>query len=216
MGFGAVLDNPSEQGKMKNALLTVLLLLGSFGAKAQLPDGRTVTLGTPYGEDTIPMVNLPGVDIVSTNPLSAETQKRYLKLRRDVLRAYPYAKLAAFQLKVINDSTLNIKSERDKKKFIKEKEKELKSSFEKDLRNLTFTQGRILLKLIDRETGNTSYELVKELRGSFQAVFWQGVARIFGSNLKSEYDPEGEDALIEAIVQAIERGDIKVPPRKQR
>jgi hypothetical protein len=201
---------------MKKSLLSLLILLNPIWALAQLPDGRTVTLGTPYEGDTIPMVNLPEVDIISTNPISAETQKKYLKLRRDVLRAYPYAKLAAFQLKVINDSTMNIKSERDRKKFIKEKEKELKASFEKDLRNLTYTQGRILLKLIDRETGNTSYELVKELRGGFQAVFWQGVARIFGSNLKSEYDAEGEDVFIEAIVQAIERGDIKVPPRKQR
>jgi hypothetical protein len=201
---------------MRDFILIAFFSLLTSSVMAQLPDGRTVTLGTAYEGDTIPMVNLPGVDIYSTNPLSAENQKRYLKLRRDVLRAYPYAKLAAFQLKVINDSTLNIKSEKARKKFIKEKEKELKASFEKDLRNLTFTQGRILLKLIDRETGNTSYELVKELRGSFQAVFWQGVARIFGSNLKSEYDPEGEDILIEAIVQAIERGEIKVPPRKQR
>lgn len=201
---------------MKYLILSFLFLTAFLPVTAQLPDGRTVTLGTPYGDDTIPMVTLPEVDIISTNPLSAENQKRYLKLRRDVLRAYPYAKLAGFQLKLINDSTLKIKSERDRKKFIKEREKELKASFEKDLRNLTYTQGRILLKLIDRETGNTSYELVKELRGSFQAVFWQGVARIFGSNLKSEYDPEGEDVLIEAIVQAIERGEIKVPPRKQR
>jgi hypothetical protein len=75
---------------------------------------------------------------------------------------------------------------------------------------LTVTQGRILIKLIDRETGNTSYSLVKELRGSLQAFFWQGLARLFGSNLKSEYDANGQDVQIEAIVQQIERGELRV------
>jgi hypothetical protein len=182
-----------------------------FSAWAQLPDGRTVTLGTVAGPDTLPMVNLPVVDVIAAfDPLQAENLRKYLKLRRDVLRAYPYAKLAAQTLQYINDSTLKIKSEKARKKFIKETEKELKEKFEKDLKNLTYTQGRILIKLIDRETGDTSYDLVKELRGSLQAFFWQSLARIFGSNLKSEYDPLGEDLLIETIVQAIERGEIKV------
>ncbi|MBK7969948.1 MAG: DUF4294 domain-containing protein [Bacteroidetes bacterium] len=193
------------------SLIFVLFLLIATGAKAQLPDGRKVSLGTTVGNDTIPMVNLPVVDIYAAiDPAHAENLKRYLKLRRDVLRAYPYAKLASQQLKLINDSTRKIKSERARKKFIKEKEKDLKARFEKDLKNLTYTQGRILIKLIDRETGNTSYELVKDLRGSFQAFFWQSFARLFGTNLKSEYDAAGEDRLIEGIVQAIERGELQV------
>ena len=88
--------------------------------------------------------------------------------------------------------------------------KELKSDFERDLKQLTITQGRILIKLIDRETGNTSYALVKELRGSLQAFFWQGLARLFGTNLKTEFDAAGEDAAIESIVQQIERGQLTV------
>jgi len=196
---------------MKYPLIFILLAL-SFNAFAQLPEGQNVTLGTIRDGDTIPMVNLPYIDVVAAvHPAQAENLRKYLKLRRDVLRAYPYAKLAAQTLKYINDSTLNIKSERERKKFIKKTEKELKEKFEKDLKNLTYTQGRILIKLIDRETGNTSYALVKELRGNLNAFFWQSMARIFGSNLKSEYDPEGEDFMIESIVQAIERGDLKVP-----
>ena len=73
------------------------------------------------------------------------------------------------------------------------------------------TQGRILIKLIDRETGNTSYALVKELRGALVAWFWQGLARLFGDNLKTEYDPKGDDIMIEKIVLSIERGEIKLP-----
>jgi Domain of unknown function (DUF4294) len=161
--------------------------------------------------DTIPVVNLPVVDILSAfGPDDEEAFKKYLKLRRDVLRAYPYAKLAANQLKIINDSLAKIPSERAQKKYIKATEKQMKEKFEKDLRKLTYTQGRILIKLVDRETGNTSYALVKDLRGGLQAFFWQSLARFFGANLKSEYDPEGEDRMIEGIVRAIERGEIKV------
>jgi hypothetical protein len=71
---------------------------------------------------------------------------------------------------------------------------------------MTITQGRLLIKLIDRETQNTSYVLIKDYRGKLSAAFWQGIARIFGTNLKSEYDPEGEDALIESIIQEIDAG----------
>ena len=85
-------------------------------------------------------------------------------------------------------------------------EKELKTEFEAPLKDLSMTQGKILLKLIDRETGNTSYELVKDLRGGFQAFMWQGVARIFGSNMKSEYYPEGEDIMIERAIKLVEAG----------
>lgn len=196
--------------KMKNLPLFIFFFVSHL-VSGQLPDGRSITLGTIQGNDTIPMVNLPAIDVIAAiSPVYAENLKKYLKLRRDVLRAYPYAKVAARTLAYINDSSMHIKSERAKKKFIKETEDELKAKFEKDLKNLTYTQGRILIKLIDRETGNTSYALVKELRGSLQAFFWQSLARLFGSNLKSEYDAKGEDAMIESIVQAIERGELKV------
>ena len=89
---------------------------------------------------------------------------------------------------------------------MKQVEKELLDEYEDDLKKLTITQGRILIKLVDRETGATSYELVKELRGSFSAFFWQAFARIFGSTLKAEYDPYGEDRLIEEIVLLIDNG----------
>ena len=83
------------------------------------------------------------------------------------------------------------------------------------MKKLTVNQGRILLKLIDRETGNTSYELVKELRGTISAVFWQTIARLFGSDLRAQYDPKGEDKLIERVVRMIETGQIKVEDRSK-
>lgn len=176
-----------------------------------MPDGRYKVLTNVVNGDTIPIIYMAPVEIVAAlSPQAAVKMQAYLKLRRDVLKAYPYARLAAAQLKFINDSIAKIPNERDRKRFIKETEKELKSDFERDLKQLTITQGRILIKLIDRETGNTSYALVKELRGSLQAFFWQGLARLFGTNLKTEFDAAGEDAAIESIVQQIERGQLTV------
>ena len=97
-------------------------------------------------------------------------------------------------------------NESTRKAYMKTVEKELKAEFEELLKDLSMTQGKILLKLIDRETGNTSYELVKDLRGGFQAFMWQSVARLFGSNMKSEYDPNGEDVMIERAIKLVEAG----------
>ena len=176
-----------------------------------MPDGRFRVLTQVINGDTIPLIYMAPVEIVAAlSPEAAAKMQSYLKLRRDVLRAYPYARLASSQLKFINDSIAKIPDQRDRKRFIKETEKQLKRDFERDLKLLTVTQGRLLIKLIDRETGNTSYALVKELRGSLQAFFWQGLARLFGSNLKTEYNGIGEDAAIETIVQQIEKGQLTV------
>ena len=167
----------------------MLFLLIGFKSHAQLvmPNGTTKTLATIIDGDTVPLINLAPVEIIATlSPEAAAKMKAYIKLRRDVLKAYPYARLASAKLKFINDSIPKISSERLRRRFIKDTERQLKADFEKDLKNLTITQGRILIKLIDRETGSTSYYLVKELRGSFQAFFWQSLARLFGENLNTE------------------------------
>ncbi len=99
-------------------------------------------------------------------------------------------------------------SRRDRKKRMKLLEKEIKRDYKGELTKLTFTQGRFLIKLLDRETGSVSYDIVKEFRGGFTAWFFQGVAKMFDYDLKSEYDAEGKDRLIERIVQQIERGEL--------
>ena len=103
---------------------------------------------------------------------------------------------------------LTLKTEKDKRAYIKQVEREIHEEFEGDLKKLTITQGRILLKLIDREVGETSYDLLKEFKGTFSAFFWQTLARIFGHDLKSEFDPEGEDILLNEIVILIENGQL--------
>lgn len=192
-------------------VISVFLILHSASVLAQSEPSPVVTRAVVIDGDTIPFMTLPVIEVITAaDPNRTENLKRYLKLRRDVLKVYPYAKLASRTLKAINDTVSKLPNERARSKFIKQKEKEMKAKFEGDLKKLTFTQGTILIKLVDRETGNTSYELVKELRGSFQAFFWQSLARLFGSTLKSEYDGAGDDAAIESIVQSIEKGEIQV------
>jgi len=140
--------------------------------------------------------------------VNRKERRRYTRLIRNVKVAYPWAKLAGQRLEEVNEIMIAIETEKEQKEYMKIVEKELKDEFQDDLKKLTVTQGRILLKLVDRETGSTSYELVKELRGSFSAFFWQALARLFGSNLKSEYDPYGEDRMIEEIIFLIDKGQI--------
>ncbi len=155
---------------------------------------------------------LSSIDEVYIFPLrkfnSARDLRRYRRLIRNVKKAYPYAKLAKAKLDEIEANFVKLKTDKARKNYIKQVEKEIKYEYEDELKKLTITQGRILIKLIDRETGETSYELVKELRGSFSAFFWQALARLFGSNLKSEFDAHGEDKLINEIVILIENGQL--------
>lgn len=139
---------------------------------------------------------------------SRKHKRRYSKLVRYVKKVYPYSIIISEQMNEIHKHLDEYETKKEKKKFIKKKEKELKKEFEGKLRKLTYSQGRILMKLINRETGFTTYEIVKELKGSLNAFFWQSIARLFGSSLKLEYDPEGDDRMIEDIVTRIENGEI--------
>jgi hypothetical protein len=133
---------------------------------------------------------------------------RYQRLVTNLKKVYPYALVVRSKLESINAELLNIPDDKGRKKFIRETEKDLFGEYEDDIRDMTITQGSLLIKLIDRETQNTSFELIRLYRGSLSAAFWQGIARIFGTNLKEEYDPYGDDAVMEIIVQAIESGTL--------
>lgn len=159
--------------------------------------------------DTIPYIPLKEVNIIAFRFVENKRQARKLtKLIRNVKKVYPYAKIAGIKFEeygAVLDTTEDRKKQR---RIMKEVEKELKTEFGNDLKDMTFSQGRILIKLVDRETGNSSYSIVKEFRGSFTAFFYQAFARIFGFNLKTKYDPEGKDKTIETIVKMIESGQI--------
>ena len=132
--------------------------------------------------------------------------RKYAKLVYNVKKVYPIAREADRRLKEMEAKLLQIKTSKAQKNYLNQAEKELKKEYTPVLKNMTFSQGKVLIKLIDRETHRTSYDLVKELRGGFSAFFWQGIAKIFGANLKDTYDKEGEDRVIEQIILLYEAG----------
>jgi len=141
-------------------------------------------------------------------PSTKAEKRRYDRLIINIKKAYPYAKMAGDEYKAVSEHLLTLTTDKERRQFINEIEKKLMDEYEEELKKLTITQGRILLKLIDREIGETSYDILKDLKGTFTAVFWQTLARIFGNNLKSEFDPEGEDKLMNEIVIQIENGQL--------
>lgn len=159
--------------------------------------------------DTLPYINLSEINIYSLKiPKTKRGQKRLTKLIRNVKKVYPYAKLAGIKLRQYDRMLSEAKNDRERKRLMKQVEKEINAEYGPELKKLTFSQGKILIKLIDRETGETSYNLVQELRGNFTAFFYQAFARLWGYNLKTRYDPEGEDRQIEIIVRMIELGQL--------
>ena len=139
---------------------------------------------------------------------SKRAAQRYSRLVRNIKTVLPYARIAGRKIAEIEDNLALMSDEKQKKEYLKKAEKELFQEFEKPLRRLTVSQGRLLIKLIDRETGSTSYAIIRQLKGRFSAFLWQSVARIFGSNLKSEFDGEGEDRMIEYIINQIDNGEL--------
>lgn len=192
-------------------LITGLIFIISLNTRAQADSSRrTVPSGQPlvYGSDTLPVMQIPEVRIYDVNKYNYLKSWRYRRLVRNVKKAYPYAVVANLRLKQLDRELADLDSKRDQKAYMKEKEKEIMEEFQDELKRLTISQGIILVKLIDRETGNTSYEVIKDIRGGLTAFFWQGIARIFGNDLKLQYDPEGKDKVIEDIIMAIEQGFI--------
>ena len=159
--------------------------------------------------DTVPMMTLNTVTVMADRKFTdVATAMKYCMLKRDVKVAYPYAVMAEATFKQCEETMQTMTTESEKKKYLKETEKQMMDQYKEELKSMTVNQGRILIKLINRQTGTTSYEMVKELKGSLSAFMWQTVARIFGNNLKDTYDPETEDKEIENIIGLIETGAI--------
>jgi hypothetical protein len=159
--------------------------------------------------DTIPVIYYDEIYIWGNKSFRNSAESRqWERLVRNVKKAYPYAKVAGIKFNEYNQKMAGITSEKVKKDMMKQAENELEAQFGDELKNLTVSQGKILLKLIDRQTSNCSYDIVKDFRGKFRAFFYQSFARIFGYNLKVKYDPLGADADIERIVLMIENGVI--------
>ena len=156
--------------------------------------------------DTIPGGRMPDVNV---RTIMQEKWRRYWaewsRLRNAVYVTYPYAIAAAKVMNEVNAQLANVTDKDERKRIIKSREKDLKKEFADKLTNLSVYQGKVLMKLIYRETGNNCYNLIHEYKGGFTAGFWQTVAVVFGSNLKQNYDPADKDHAIEIIVEDVER-----------
>jgi hypothetical protein len=174
------------------------------------PVQNTISLiAFPYKGETLPLVTLKDFSVTAARTFKNDRDRlAYFKLKRDVRKAYPYAVLASVKLKEYDAILTNI-PESQRAPYLKKTEAELKTQFESDLKNLTMSQGRILIRLINRETGMTTYKVIRDYRGGFSAFMWQSLGLLWGNNLRWTYDPsKGEDKVIEEIIQQIQDGEV--------
>lgn len=184
----------------------VMLVANRAEAQHRIKDRLICRAVVLENNDTLPTIDLKEVTIIaSRNLLTPDEIRRNKRLIRNIKIVLPYAKLAKNKLYDLNNRMLTM-SEKERKEFMKIAEKEIEQEYGEQLKKMTFSQGNLLIKLVDRETGSSSYALVKELRGSFRAFFYQTFAKVFGYDLKAEYDPKNNkrDNLIERVVRAIE------------
>ena len=198
-------------------MIILLIVIHVVAASAQkdslkhktdsLPDRFYVLQKVVRDGEKLPEIEIKEVPIVGSRKLFAGFQYwRYERLVYNIKRVYPYALIVKAKLKDVDAELGNLPDDKERKKYLKNIEKQVFHDYEDDISQLNITQGKLLIRLIDRETQNTSYDLIKEYRGKISAAFWQGIARFFGTNLKEEYDPSGDDALIEKIITEIESG----------
>ncbi|MDR1681274.1 MAG: DUF4294 domain-containing protein [Prevotellaceae bacterium] len=161
--------------------------------------------------DTLYRLSLPPAFVFATPKTKAGTKQwnQYRRLVYNFRKVYPYALLAKQKTDMMEAELASLTTKKERDAVIDRYEKELFSEFEKPLRKLSFSQGKLLLKLIDREVGQTSYYVIKDLKGGFTAFFWQGIAKFFGASLKKPYDKYGEDRDVEQLVKLYEDGSFE-------
>ncbi|MBP5327261.1 MAG: DUF4294 domain-containing protein [Bacteroidales bacterium] len=202
----------------KARLLTYLLLAACGIATAQSPINTTglqgygtnhiLSYATVQNGDTIPIIHLNTVTIATKWALLTNKEiRKNQKLIRNVKKTLPYAKEARRRLQELEKEMASLPPKK-RSEYIKKVERELLDEFQEDLEKMTFSQGKVLLKLVDRETGNNSYTLVADLRGKFRASFYNTFARMFGFNMKERFDPQRnkEDNLLDRVARSVELG----------
>lgn len=201
---------PETRFLMKKWFLYILLMVSATAFQnksvAQERDSAYM-MGIIQNGDTIIHRNLIEITVFPQREFkNARQARRYGRFVDKVKKVYPYARLAGEMLDEYEPQYLALANEKERRRMMKDLEQQLLDEYKDDLKRMTFSEGQILLKLIDRETSHTSYALIKDFRGGVSATFWQGIARLFGSNLKTGYEPQGEDRMLEEVVRLIEVG----------
>jgi LPS O-antigen subunit length determinant protein (WzzB/FepE family) len=193
----------------RNIFLVLTGVIIALAAKAQEPRFSHYDSLVVIDGDTLPHFDLSTVNVFPEKKFKSRSdEQQYWRLVMRVKKVLPYAKEAAYLLKKYEQEVPPDAKGSVRREYVRKAEKELMNEYGPTLKNMSINDGRVLIKLIDRETSKVSYDLIHDLKGGFSAALWQGIARIFGNNLKSQYDPAGEDRQIEQIVQYIEMGII--------
>lgn len=188
-------------------IIYTLLLAFSINAYSQEPE--LLELYTD-GKDTMPMVSLKAVEInEQMGEQGKATRARFTEMIHDVREALPYARFFARKMRRLDSTLSTIDDRKERNTFLKKEEKKLKGELKSELKDLDYDQGRILIKLISRETDRTTYELIKRYKSGLKATMWQTAAKVFSMDLKRTYDKQEEETL-ERILEAIDRRDVKL------
>lgn len=181
----------------------------SHQIEKQISRNQRVPAYIDIAGDTIPTILLrPYVKYGNDGNMSAKQERYYWKLVRDVRKCLPLAKLAASTMIETTEYIRTLPTQEEREKHLRKMEKDLVKEYEPVLRKMTYSQGKVLLKLIVRECNSTPYEILQAYLGNFAADFWQAIARLFTADLKMDYNPDGKDALIEKIATKIEQGEL--------
>ena len=205
-GMGAFAQGVDTAKRHAPAVVSDTSLPSNIPRPVYGPNDTIIVPAKIYDGELLPANNIP-YDYVRA-PMTAASRKRleeWTRLRNAVYVTYPYARRAGLIMNEMNAKMVLMTSESERKAYIQSREKDLKKEFTQPLEQLSIYQGKILMKLINRQTGNNCYDIIKEYRGGFTARFWQTVAFFFSSNLKQPYDPKGDDQAIEKIVEEVER-----------
>ncbi len=187
------------------SILLGVIMLSAAMASAQSKDSIT-TAAVVYNGDTLEAKTLENLFFYSRlNEAQMSAAAKYNRLRNAVYVTYPYARRAGAIMNDINDKLVAIEKKSERKKYIHSREAELRKEFTNPLTNLSVYQGKVLMKLINRETGNNCYEIIKEYKGGFNARLYQTVAFFFNSNLKQPYNAKADDIVIEKLVKEVQR-----------
>lgn len=201
-----------------SALTSLVISLFSTGVCAQSTDtvsiplpqlGPNDTIPVPamvYQQEWIPGGNMEWIWVSAKYPKHLlKKRQEWTRLRNAIYVTYPYARRAGVIMNDMQRKLAGMSDEDQRKKYIKSREKELKKEFADPLQELSIYQGKVLMKLINRQTGNNCYDIIKEYKGGFTARCWQTVAFFFNSNLKQPYNPAGDESEMEKIVLEVER-----------
>ena len=199
---------PPEKIKLQLLIVFVLFLsAGSLGIKAQSVTNQNIPDSMTDKSDTLKVITLSDIYVYPPPVFkSPAEEEQYRRLIRDVKKTLPYAKMIYATLIETYEYIQTLPTEKERENHLKRMEKDLYAQYMPVLKKMTLTQGKLLIRLVDRECNQSSYDLLKAFLGPLRAGFWNAFAGIFGASLKSSWDPQGKDAAAERVVELVEMG----------